>query len=150
MGDSPTSTDIILASYILPLLYIPFPNSVVSSELRKSYDTLAVHAERVLEHSQVRPAAPLLPTPTVRSSLSAVFNGWRKNTNVFAQEKEKGPAAEKAASRKYGKWLFGLAAGVGSIVYLLVTGIISVQLVDEDEIEVTPDMLELDEEEEEE
>lgn len=67
---------------------------------------------------------------------------------MFAQKKEKGPAADKEASRKYGKWLFGLVAGVGSVAYLLVTGIISIQTVDEDEIEVTPDMLDLEDDEE--
>lgn len=147
-GESPTSTDIILASYILPLLYIPFPNSAISTELRRSYEGLTTHAERILGYAQTQPA-PILPTPTVRSSLSAVLNGWRKDTNAFAQEKEKGSAADKAASQKYGKWLFGLVAGVGSVVYLLATGIISIQTVDDDDdIEVTADMLDLEDDEE--
>lgn len=149
-GDSPTSLDIILAAYILPLLYIPFPNSVLAPELRSSFSELASHADRVLERSQTEPAAPVLSTPSVRSSLSAVFQGWHKDTNVFAQEKEKGPAAEKEASMRYGKWAFGLLAGVGSVVYLIVTGIISIQTSESEEIEITQDMLDAIEEEEEE
>ncbi|KAJ1309783.1 hypothetical protein OPQ81_006548 [Rhizoctonia solani] len=143
-GDSPTTTDIILAAYILPMLYIPFPNSLLSSELRKSYEALATHAERMLEISRGQPAAPALKAPTVRSSLSAVFNNWRKETNVFAQEKEKTPNTKSNISTKYGKWLFGFVAGVGSVLYLFATGIVSIQ----DEVGVTSDMIDLDEEEE--
>lgn len=69
---------------------------------------------------------------------------------MFAQEKEKGPAAEKEASMRYGKWAFGLLAGVGSVVYLIVTGIISIQTSESEEIEITQDMLDAIEEEEEE
>ncbi|QRV85878.1 hypothetical protein RhiJN_13896 [Ceratobasidium sp. AG-Ba] len=141
-GDSPTSLDITIASHILPLLYIPFPNTVLSSELRTSFPELASHADRVLEYSRTAPSAPTLPTPTVRSSFSTVINSWRRDANVFAQEKEKGPRAEKEASLKYGKWAFALLAGVGSIVYLLATGIVSISMGDvEEEVEVTQDML---------
>ncbi|QRV99937.1 hypothetical protein RhiJN_27956 [Ceratobasidium sp. AG-Ba] len=143
-GDSPTSLDITIASHILPLLYIPFPNPVLSSELRTSFPELASHADRVLEYSRTAPSAPTLPAPTVRSSISTVINSWRRDANVFAQEKEKGPRAEKEASLRYGKWAFALLAGVGSIVYLLATGIVSISMGDaeeEVEIEVTQDML---------
>ena len=61
--------------------------------------------------------------------------------NVFAQEKEKGPAAEKEASMRYGKWAFGLLAGVGSVVYLIATGIISFGSSEDEEIEITQEDL---------
>ncbi|CAE7168535.1 unnamed protein product [Rhizoctonia solani] len=147
-GDRATTIDIIMAAYILPMLHIPFPDSRISTELRKSYDNLALHAERILELAQKEQLAPTLKTPTVRSSLSAVFNSWRKETNVFAQEKEKS-SAKSNFSAKYGKWIFGLVAGVGSVVYLLVTGIVSIET-KEDEVEVTSDILDLEEEDEEE
>ncbi|CAE6414340.1 unnamed protein product [Rhizoctonia solani] len=147
-GDSPTTVDIILAAHILPLLYIPFPNSVLSSELRKSYGTLAAHADRILELSREAQPAPVLETPTVRSSLSAVFNSWRKEKNAFAQEKEKEVVNKSNFSAKYGKWVFGLIAGLGSVVYLLATGIVSIQNAEEDELEVTPDVFDLEEEDE--
>ncbi|KAF8609984.1 hypothetical protein BDV93DRAFT_482949 [Ceratobasidium sp. AG-I] len=140
-GDSPTSLDIILAAHILPLLYIPFPNLVLAPELRSSFPELASHADRVLEHSQAEPAAPVLSAPTVRSSLSTVFQGWRKDMNVFAQEKDKGPAAQKEASMRYGKWVFGLLAGVGSVVYLIATGIVSFGSSEDEEIEITEEDL---------
>ncbi|CAE6449084.1 unnamed protein product [Rhizoctonia solani] len=145
-GESPTTTDIILAGYILTMLHIPFPGSLLSSELRESYHTLATHAERVLERSRERQSAPTLEAPTVRSSLSAVFNSWRKETNAFAQE-EKTTVTKGNFSTKYAKWIFGLVAGVGSAVYLLATGIVSIQTVDEDEVEITPDMIDLEEDE---
>ncbi|KAH7340861.1 hypothetical protein B0J17DRAFT_653085 [Rhizoctonia solani] len=143
-GDSPTTTDIILAAYILPMLYIPFPGSLLATELRKSYDTLATHAERVLELSRGERPAPILETPTVRSSLSAVFNNWRKETNAFAQE-EKTAATKSNFAAKYGKWIFGLVAGIGSMVYLLATGIVSIQNVEDEE--VTPDEFDFEEDE---
>lgn len=138
-----------LASYILPLLHIPFPNATISSELRESYGTLVAHAERILECAQVHAPASVFVPPSARSSLAAVINGWRMNKNVFAREKEKskGSAAQKEASLRYGKWLFGLVAGVGSVVYLIVTGIISVQVVDADEEDHTLDVLDIEEEE---
>ncbi|KAG8713110.1 hypothetical protein FRC11_013263 [Ceratobasidium sp. 423] len=144
-GESPTTTDIILAAYILPMLYIPFPGSLLSSELRKSYNALATHAERILEISRDQQPAPTLETPTVQSSLSAVFNSWRKETNAFVQEKDKTQVTKGNLSARYGKWIFGLIAGAGSVVYLLATGIVSVQTVGEDE-EVTSDMLDLEDE----
>jgi ATP-dependent phosphoenolpyruvate carboxykinase len=61
--------------------------------------------------------------------------------NVFAQEKEKGPAADKEASLRYGKWVFGLLAGVGSVVYLVATGIVGVYSGESDEVEITQEML---------
>ncbi|KAG9102660.1 hypothetical protein FRC06_001493 [Ceratobasidium sp. 370] len=140
-GESPTSLDIIIASYILPLLYIPFPNSLLSTELRSSFPELSSHADRVLEYSRKAPSAPILPAPTVRSSLATVMSSWRRDMNVFAQEKGKGPAADKEASLRYGKWIFGLLAGVGSVVYLIATGIVSVNFAETDEVEVTQDML---------
>lgn len=133
--------DILLAAYILPLLYIPFPNPVLAPELRSSFPDLASHADRVLEYSQTEPPAPVLSTSTVRSSLSTVFQGWRQDMNVFAQEKEKGPAAEKEASLRYGKWAFGLLAGVGSVIYLIATGIISIRSAEDEEIEITQEEL---------
>lgn len=138
---SPTSLDIIIASYILPLLYVPFPSSLLSAELRSSFPELASHADRVLEYSRTAPPASILPKPTVRSSISTVINSWRKDANVFAQEKEKGPAAEKEASLRYGKWAFALLAGVGSIVYLVATGIVSITSSEDEEVEITQDML---------
>ncbi|KAF8682133.1 Outer mitochondrial membrane transport complex protein [Rhizoctonia solani] len=147
-GDSPTTIDIILAAHILPILHIPFPTSTISDELRKSYDTLATHADRILKLSREPPPAPILGTPTVRSSLSAVFNSWRKEKNAFAQEKEKESVTKSDFSAKYGKWIFGLIAGVGSMVYLFATGIVSIQNAEEDELEVTPDIFDLEEEDE--
>ncbi|KAG8709986.1 hypothetical protein FRC08_017789 [Ceratobasidium sp. 394] len=140
-GNSPTSLDIIIASHILPLLYIPFPNPLLSTELRTSFPELSSHADRVLEYSRTAPSAPTLPAPTVRSSLTTVLNSWRRDMNVFAQEKEKGPAAEKEASLRYGRWIFGLLAGVGSVVYLVATGIVSIKYVETEEVEVTQEML---------
>lgn len=147
-GDSPTTTDIILAAYILPMLYTPFPGSLLAAELRESYTTLVTHAERVLELSRVEQPAPILQTPTVRSSLSAVFNSWRKETNAFAQAKEKTATTKSNFATQYGKWIFGLVAGVGSVVYLLATGIVSIQTVEEDDDEDTPDVFDIDEEDE--
>ncbi|KAG8748329.1 hypothetical protein FRC12_013859 [Ceratobasidium sp. 428] len=140
-GNSPTCLDVVISSYILPLLYIPFPNLLLSTELRTSFPELSSHADRVLEYSRVAPSAPILPTPTVRSSLGTVVSSWRRDMNVFAQEKEKGPAADKEASLRYGKWIFGLLAGVGSVVYLLATGIVSVQLGETEEVDVTHNAL---------
>ncbi|KAG9106330.1 hypothetical protein FRC07_008868 [Ceratobasidium sp. 392] len=140
-GSSPTSLDIIIASYMLPLLYIPFPNPLLSTELRTSFPELSSHADRVLEYSRTEPPARVLPAPTVRSSVASVISSWRKDMNVFAQEKEKGPAADKEASLRYGKWIFGLLAGVGSVVYLFTTGIVSIQLGETEEVEVTHNTL---------
>ncbi|KDN51682.1 hypothetical protein RSAG8_00229, partial [Rhizoctonia solani AG-8 WAC10335] len=134
--DRATTTDIIMAAYILPMLYIPFPGSRISTELRQSYSTLALHAERFLEIAQREKLAPTLETPTVRSSLSTVFNSWRKETNVFTQEKEKPSITKSNFAAKYGKWIFGLVAGVGSVVYLLATGIVSIQDAEEDEVDI--------------
>ncbi|CUA74927.1 hypothetical protein RSOLAG22IIIB_01559 [Rhizoctonia solani] len=145
-GDSVTTTDIILAAYILPMLHIPFPGLRVSTELRESYDTLALHAERILEIAQREQPAPILETPTVRSSLSAVFNSWRKETNAFAQQNNETPTTNSNFSAKYGKWIFGLVAGVGSVVYLLATGIISIETVEEDGGDDILDIADLDEE----
>ncbi|KAG8748312.1 hypothetical protein FRC10_007703 [Ceratobasidium sp. 414] len=140
-GGSPTSLDIIIASYILPLLYIPFPNPLLSAELRESFPELSSHADRVLEYSRAAPSAPILPAPTVRSSLATVMNSWRRDMNVFAQEKEKGPAADKEASLRYGKWIFGLLAGIGSVAYLIGAGIVSIEFAETEEVEVTQDTL---------
>ncbi|CAE6437473.1 unnamed protein product [Rhizoctonia solani] len=145
-GDSATTTDIIMAAYILPMLYIPFPDSRISTELRTSYNSLTLHAERILEIAQSKQLAPTLETPTVRSSLAAVFNSWRKETNVFAQENDKTPPAKSNFSAKYGKLIFGLVAGVGSLAYLLVTGIVSIQDAEEDEEDIEPEMFDLEEE----
>ncbi|EUC62223.1 Tom37 carboxy-terminal domain protein [Rhizoctonia solani AG-3 Rhs1AP] len=145
-GDSATTTDVIMAAYILPMLYIPFPGSRISTELRTSYNSLALHAERILEIAQSKQLAPTLETPTVRSSLSAVFNSWRKETNVFAQENDKTPPTKSNFAAKYGKWMFGLVAGVGSLAYLIVTGIVSIQNVEEDEDDIASEIFDLEEE----
>jgi hypothetical protein len=101
-----------------------------------------------LELSREEQPAPVLQTPTVRSSVSAVFNSWRKEKNAFTQEKEKEAVANSNFSAKYGKWVFGLVAGLGSVVYLLATGIVSIQNVEEDELEDAADVFDLEEEEE--
>nr|ODN96631.1 hypothetical protein L204_03339 [Cryptococcus depauperatus CBS 7855] len=145
-SDKPSTLDLALYSQLTLILKPTLPSSLFPNIIRKHYPSLVSFHERLAE------LIPLSEMPLQAQSLPKqvtwreTFKSWFPMPNSVVQ-----PAKEVKTSKQRkmerGRWLWFTAAGLSMVTYLFASGIISINLGEENQDET--EWIEVDDEKEE-
>ncbi|ORY26319.1 hypothetical protein BCR39DRAFT_258419 [Naematelia encephala] len=132
-GDSPTTVDLFLFSQLALLLAPSWPNQLLPTLLKFSYPALVAHHDRVLSLlfgavGWSHTALARLPAPPRKTiGIWDEVQSWFRASG--AKEAEKSKQSEKDKSLRKGRWAW-YATAIGSMaVYLIWSGLVTVEYV---------------------